>query len=77
MDDGPAPSPERAREAWDAANAVQKDLEAAIPEMALPPPDMATYGASRLAQVSEISRAVGQGYTKLFQLVRSPAALHH
>lgn len=69
-DDMPAPSPDRARDAWDAANSYQKDLEAQMPRMQLPAPEMENYGAQRLAQVSDVSRRMSSGYNELFRRVR-------
>eukprot|EP00892_Ulva_mutabilis_P007797 jgi/Ulvmu1/538/UM001_0546.1 len=66
--DVPAPSPDRAREAWQSANKLQQELESKILDTDLPLPEMESYGAARLAQVSEVSRQVGNGYNELFRL---------
>lgn len=71
-EESPAPSPDRAQAAWRSANQLQKELETRVLQMDLPPPEIESYGAGRLAQVSAMSREVGSGYNELFRLVRRP-----
>lgn len=65
-------------EVWEAGNAVQESIEAALKTATLPAmPDAQSYGTQRLQQVSEMSRRIEDEYHKLFLQVRTPAPAHH